>query len=77
MKCNTIDLLVYVGREQQAERLGVLARKLVQLGGVIKANVNPYVRGLLDVEYDPMQLSGSELVNYVKQDGCAAVLVGM
>jgi len=77
MKHNTVDVYFYVNNKQQPELINTIANSISGIAGVKKAEVNPRIRQLLAVEYDPGQITGSSLVNYMKQSGYQAAMVGM
>jgi len=75
MKAKTVDVYFYVSLDQRSELLDELAIKLSKLEGVTKASINPRTPRLVDVAFNPDLLSGSKLVNYVKQSGYPAAMV--
>jgi copper chaperone CopZ len=77
MKHNTVDVYFYVNNKQQPELLDTIANCIASVAGVKKAGINPRVKQLLAVEYDPSQVAGSELVKFMKKSGYSAAMVGM
>jgi hypothetical protein len=77
MKHHTVDVYFYVSNKQQPELMDTIVNSIARLSGVKKAGINPHVKQLLAVEYDPSQVAGSALVKYMKKSGYSAAMVGM
>lgn len=45
--------------------------------GIIRADHNPYVKHLINVEYDPIQIDSRKILNLVRERGLPACLIGM
>lgn len=48
-----------------------------QIGGVKKVEGNRHVKSIVDIEYDPQLISGSAIVNQIKQQGAQVALIAM
>ena len=77
MKTNTVDVFIYVQAKVKPDIISNVVGKIGSLAGVVKASINPKVKHLLAVEYDPAFTSGKAILNIARQNGCSAALVGM
>jgi len=77
MKSNTVDVFIYVQAKVKPDIITNALAKIASVAGVVKASVNPKVKHLLAVEYDPAYTSGKALLNIARENGCSAALVGM
>lgn len=75
MKSNKTDVMIYFKPDGQPAT--GLAQGIKDNKGVIYAGNNPYVKNIINVEYDPSQISGLQILNSVKERGCPAWMVGM
>lgn len=48
-----------------------------QIDGVKSVISNKHVKSIVDIEYDPQLVSGSTIVNQIKQQGAQAALIAM
>jgi len=77
MKNNTVDVLIYVQAKVKPDIITNVVNIIGSVAGVAKASINPKVKHLLSVEYDPAFTSGKAILNIARQNGCNAALVGM
>ena len=77
MKSNTVDVFIYVQAKEKPEIVSNVLAKIAEIAGVVKASINPRVKHLLAIEYNPEYVSGRAILNIVRQSGCTASLVGM
>ena len=77
MKSNNVDVLIYVQSIDKPDVINSTVTKIAELSGVVKANINPKIKQLLAVEYNPNHISGSTILNIVRSNGCNASLVGL
>ena len=74
---NIIDVFVYIHSKGMPEVISNVAEHISHVTGVATASVHPKVKQLLAVEYDPAHISGKQIMNIIKQNGCSGFLVGM
>ena len=48
-----------------------------QINGVKNVENNKHVKSIVDIEYDPQLVSGSAIVNQIKQQGAQVALIAM
>ena len=77
MKQSIVEVFIYIKPKEKLEILASMANKLDQFSGVVNATVNPYVKQLLSVKYDPAHTNGKALLSAVRQQGSDGVLVGI
>jgi len=77
MKKNNVDVFIYVQSNNHFDMVSSLATKISRLNGVVKADINPRVKRLLSIKYEPETVSAGAIVSAVKNDGHSASLVGM
>ena len=77
MKSNNVDVFIYVQSADNPDVVNSTVTKIAELSGVIKANINPKIKQILAVEYDPNHISGGAILNVVRNNGCTASLVGL
>jgi hypothetical protein len=77
MSANTVDVLIYVQAKVNPDIVTNMVKRISEVAGVVKASINPKVKHLLAVEYDPCNITGRAILNIARQDGVNATLVGM
>lgn len=77
MKTSSVDVMIYIQKQDKPESETGITNKIEQLAGVIKANVSPIVKQLVVVKYDPASISAQRVLHAVKQNGYSGALVGM
>ncbi len=77
MKSNTTDVYIYVMSKGLQHISAELTEKLSRVAGVTSVNINSNLKKLLDVSYNPQDLSALKLLKIIKQHGHKASLVGM
>jgi len=77
MRKNNVDILIYMQAKVKPEIVSSVVARIGELAGVAKTSINPKVKHLLAVEYDPDHVSGGTILNVVRESGCTASLVGM
>lgn len=77
MSNKAIDVLVYIQRGEQSGMASNAVKQLSHMPGVIGTRVNPNIKRLVSVQYDPEQLSGSAILHGIQKNGCIASLIGM
>jgi len=77
MNHKLVDVLIYIHKGADAGLVASVARQLARMSGVIMASVNPRVKRLISVKYDPDQLSGASVLQDIQKNGCTASLIGM
>lgn len=75
MKTHKTDMMIYYKPSDQGAY--GLSENIRNKAGVISAGNNPYVKNLINVEYDPLQINGRQILDVVKQQGLSACMVGM
>ena len=77
MKNNTVDLYIYVPSRENNEATADIANIANHITGVVKAKVNQRVKQLMEVEYNPGDISSQAILSAVRQRGNTASLIGM
>lgn len=77
MKTNIVDVYIYVQSKDKPEIISNLLIKLGKIAGVEKAVINPRIKQLLAVKYNPGHVSAYTILSTVKQDGYKVSLVGL
>lgn len=77
MKNNTVDLYIYVPSKENKETTADIANIANHITGVVKAKVNQRVKQLMEVEYNPADVSSQAILSAVRQKGNTATLIGM
>ena len=77
MKNTTVDVYVYLVSMSNPALISGLINKVSQLAGVVKANINPKIKSVLAVEYDPKHISGSTILKFINQNGHNGALIGL
>jgi hypothetical protein len=76
MKNNIVDVNVYIVSKSKEDVISDLVFNMNNLTGIINANVNKNVKRVLDIKYDPKLVSGSGIVNFIRNNNCTGALVG-
>lgn len=74
---NPVSIVVHINEELQQEQIERLETSLGSDAGVKKVHVNRNRRHLILVDYMPGVIHARQVINYVKNKGYNAVLVGM
>lgn len=74
---NPVGVVVHINEELQQEQIDKLETSLGSDAGVQKVRVNRKKKHLILVDYIPSVINARQLINYVKNKGYNAVLVGM
>ena len=77
MNSSSVDVMIYIHKQNKPVSESGITTKIEQLAGVIKANASPIVKQLLVVEYDPNSISAQSVLHAVKSNGYTGALVGM
>lgn len=77
MKNNSVNVFIYIQSRIDPNIVSEMATKIGQITGVNKANVNPKLKRLLAVEYNPQSISADALLDVVEKNGYHGALVGM
>lgn len=76
MNTNNIDIFLIM-ETAKAERSAAMTDMIVDLKGVVNANVNQFVKRIVNVSYDPKVTSSSDIVATAKSKGDYVALVAM
>lgn len=76
MKSNNIDIFIYV-QSAKAERSAAMIDAIMEINGIVSANVNQFVKRLVNVSYDPKEISSGAIVKAAKTKGERVALVSM
>ncbi|MCG6938592.1 MAG: heavy-metal-associated domain-containing protein [Gammaproteobacteria bacterium] len=74
---NPVGIVVHIDEELQQEQIDKLETSLGSDAGVQKVHVNRKRKHLILVDYMPSVIHARQVINYVKNKGYTAVLVGM
>jgi len=77
MKSSSVDVMIYMPSNDAKDSATGVIGKLGQAAGVISVTAHSRINSLLAVKYAPHSISAKEVLNVVRQQGCAATLVGM
>lgn len=72
----TIESFVYVKSQQGSNSVDTIVNSIASLEGVMKANINDYVAGIMNIEHDPEQITGGRIVDHLKQSGYSSYQFG-
>lgn len=72
-----VGIVVHIDEDLQQEQISMLETSLGSDAGVNKVHVNRNRKHLMLVDYIPSMIHAKEVINYVKNKGYHAVLVGM
>ena len=76
MKANNIDIYLYI-QSTKAARSAAVIDAIMGVKGVASAHVNQFVKRLVNVSYDPQEISSEALVKAAKIKGERIALVSM
>ena len=76
MNTQFIVTYLYAPSGNEADAV-VLSKAVSQLNGVKNVASNKHVKSIVDIEYDPQSISGSTIVNHIKQQGAHVALIAM
>lgn len=62
------------GKDSQANSISQFVSRI---DGVRNVESNKHVKSIVDIEYDPQLISGSAIVNQIKQQGAQVALIAM
>ncbi len=71
------DILIHIDESLDDERIHSLEKTLSFEDGVYSACVNEKARHLMLVDYDPVDVHASDILQHVKQSGLHAELIGL
>jgi len=74
---NPVGIVVHIHEELQQEQIDMLETSLGSDAGVKKVHVNRTRKHLILVDYMPGIIHARQVIEYVKNKGYNAVLVGM
>ena len=77
MKKDSVDVYIYVPSKENNETTADIANIANHITGVIKAKVNQRVKQLMEVKYNPSDVSSQAILSAVRQRGNTATLIGM
>lgn len=77
MENKTVDVMIYIKRGTDYDQVDSVAKRLARTPGIIMTHVNPRIKRLINVTYDPDLLSSRMILQGVKQNTSMASLVGM
>jgi len=77
MKIQKMDVFVYLPSANSKEERSSIIKSLVNLTGVKMAGDNQYVNKMLNVAYDPLLTSCSNIIDHIRQQGSRGYLVGL
>jgi len=73
---NAVGIVVHINEKLQHEQINMLETSLGSDAGVKEARINRERSHLMLVDYMPGVITAREVVNYIKNKGYNAVLVG-
>ncbi|WP_455375793.1 hypothetical protein [Kaarinaea lacus] len=76
MNTQFIVTYLYAPSDNEADVV-VMNNSISQLNGVKNVASNKHVKSIVDIEYDPQSISGSAIVNHIKQQGAHVALIAM
>jgi hypothetical protein len=74
---NPVGIVVHIDEELQQDQIEKLETSLGSDAGVQRVHVNRQRKHLILVDYIPSVIHARQVINYVKNKGYNAVLVGM
>ena len=74
---DSIEVFIYIKSSEHSERVMSLLNNLGGVAGIVQAKLNPHIKQLLNIRYQPKQISSSSVNGLVQQQGFASTLVGM
>jgi len=77
MENKTVDIMIYIKPSADQGQVASVVKRLAHTPGVIMSRVNSKIKRLINVTYDPDQLSSRAILQGVKQNISEASLVGM
>ena len=63
-------------KESDIAALTISSNDIVTLDGVMTANINKNISGVMNIEHDPGRISGSNIINYLKMNGYSLSRLG-
>lgn len=76
MNTQYIVTYLYAPSRNEADVV-VMNNSISQLNGVKNVASNKHVKSIVDIEYDPQSISGSTIVNHIKQQGAHVALIAI
>ena len=77
MKTNNIGVFIMVKHKDQQDHRSEVVESIKHMAGIYRACQNPIIKGLVDVNYDPTNVSTHHIISTIKGLGCESALVGM
>lgn len=77
MKTASIDVYIYITSKEWFKFESEITGQLSQLAGVTNVSVNPKIRDLLMVRYEPDNISALKILSAFRKNGHSGSLVGM
>ena len=74
---NPVGIVIHIDEELQQDQISMLETSLGSDAGVQKVHVNRNRKHLILVDYIPSIIRAKEVIDYVKNKGYHAILVGM
>ena len=75
-KNNSVGIVVHINEELEQDQISKLESSLVSDAGVQNVRVNRNRKHLMLVDYLPSMITARRILDYVKNKGYTAVLVG-
>jgi hypothetical protein len=71
-----LESFVYIKTQQGNNAIDSAVNSIATLDGVMSANINRNVSGVMNIEHDPTRISGSNIIDYLKTNGYSSYQFG-
>ena len=77
MKKESVDVLIHIRPGSDTDLIAGAIKQVTCISGVIAAKINPWVQSLISINYNPEQLSSTDIIKSVRRNGYTASMIGM
>lgn len=72
----TIESFVYIKSQQGNNSIDKAVDEINLLDGVMTANVNKNIAGVINIQHDPVRVAGEKIIDYLKMNGYSSYQFG-
>lgn len=72
----TLESFIYINSQQGNNSIGKAVDDITSLDGVIAANINKNIDGLMNVKHDPERITGGNIIEHLKTNGYSSYQFG-
>ena len=72
----TLESFIYIKSHQGSDAISKAVDGIASLDGVMNANINSNIAGVMNVKHNPERITGGNIINYLKMNGYSSYQFG-